>query len=283
MATELLLALIRANIAVSAAIVLALLLRRPARRLFGPQAAYALWLAAPAAMLGAVCALTTSAHPRHAAKALNQSAKAWLSAPDHVGALLAVWLFGVAAAVCFVTWSQMRVLASARAGVAGPAVLGVVHARLVTPDDFAERFTSEERALVRAHERAHIGRGDIRANALLVLAQCLCWFNPLLHMVARRPSVRRRYAETLLKTQLLRGSAAPLGCNWVTRGRHPLEARVATLARTAPPQARQDAGVVLLVMLGLALFYAAWAMQPAQPPWVAVVITLPMTLLLDLG
>ena len=153
---------------------------------------------------------------------------------------------------------------------------------------------------MRAHERAHIGRGDIRANALLVLAQCLCWFNPLLHIgahalrldqelacdaavVARRPSVRRRYAETLLKTQLLRGSAAPLGCNWVTRGRHPLEARVATLARTAPPQARQDAGVVLLVMLGLALFYAAWAMQPAQPPWVAVVITLPMTLLLDLG
>lgn len=55
------------------------------------------------------------------------------------------------------------------------------------------------------------------------------------------------------------------------------------LTRPSPPQARQDAGVALLVALGLALFYAAWALQPAQPPWVAVVITLPMTLLLDLG
>ena len=300
MATEVLLALVRANIAAAAAILVVLLLRRPARRLFGAQAAYILWLCAPAAMLGAVFALTTSTHPRHAAKALNQSAKAWLAAPEHASGLLALWLVGAAAAFGFVAWSQLRFLAAARAGRAGPAVTGVFHARLVVPGDFAERFTPEERRLVRAHERAHIDRSDARANALSVLVQCLCWFNPLLHVAARAmrldqelacdatvlarlPRERRRYAETLLKTQLVRGGPPPLGCHWAARGIHPLEARITMLTRPSPPQARQDAGMALLVVLGIVFAFAAWALQPAQPPWVAMAITLPMTLLLEVG
>jgi beta-lactamase regulating signal transducer with metallopeptidase domain len=235
MATEVLLALVRANIAAAAAILVVLLLRRPAGRLFGPEAAYVLWLCAPAAMFGAVFALTTQAHPRHAAKALNQSAKVWLAAPDHANDLLALWLVGVVAAAGLVLWNQLRFLAAMWAGRAGPAVLGVVHTRLVVPDDFAERFTEEERKLVRAHERAHVDRRDTRANALLVLVQCLCWFNPLLHVgaralrldqelacdaavIARRPRDRRRYAETLLKTQLMRTVTAPLGCHWAAPG-----------------------------------------------------------------
>ena len=57
-------------------------------------------------------------------------------------------------------------------------------------------------------------------NAVVALIQCLCWFNPLVHLAARwirfdqelacdaaviaeRPGLRRPYAEALLKTQVM--------------------------------------------------------------------------------
>src|SRR5580693_2598946 len=209
MATEVLLALIRANIAASAAILLVLLLRRPARRLFGAELAYALWLAPPAAMFGALLTASDEVAPVGGTSAWNEAARVWLTGPDHASRLLALWLLGAAVALGFVAWSQARFLAAAKAGRAGPAITGIIHARLVTPADFAERFTPEERRLVRAHERAHIDRLDARANALAVLIQCLGWFNPFLHLgahamrldqelacdatvVARLPRERRR-------------------------------------------------------------------------------------------
>jgi beta-lactamase regulating signal transducer with metallopeptidase domain len=300
MATEVLLALIRANIAASAAILLVLLLRRPARRLFGAELAYALWLAPPAAMLGAMLTASDDVAPIGAASALDQAARVWLSRPDHAVGVFALWLLGVTAAASFVTWSQLRFMAAARVGRAGPAVTGIIHARLVTPADFAERFTPEERALVRAHERAHIDRLDARANALTVLVQCLGWFNPVLHMgshamrldqelacdaavVARLPRERRRYAETLLRIGLVQQGAAPLTCHWASRRAHPLEARIALLARPAPSQARHDAGVALLAMLAIGAVYAAWAAEPPQPPWLALVVTLPFTVMFDMA
>jgi beta-lactamase regulating signal transducer with metallopeptidase domain len=300
MAAEILLALLRANIAASLAIVAVLLLRGPARRLFGAQAAYALWLAVPAAMTGALFALTARAAPAGAAQALNHAAELWLSGRDHADELLVLWAVGVLAGLTFVVCSQRRFLLAARAGRAGPAVVGVINARLVTPADFAERFTVEERRLIRAHERAHIDRRDPRANALVVLIQCLGWFNPILHLAARAlrldqelacdaavvaqaPRSRRRYAETLLRSQLASAGRPPLGCHWAARGVHPLEARITMLSRPSPPQGRQDLGLLVLLLLGAGAGLAAWAVQPAQPPWLPLLITLPMTLLLDLG
>jgi len=54
---------------------------------------------------------------------------------------------------------------SARAGV-GPAVVGVLRPRIVTPSDFETRFSEDERALILAHERTHLRRGDHIANAV---------------------------------------------------------------------------------------------------------------------
>jgi beta-lactamase regulating signal transducer with metallopeptidase domain len=300
MAAEILLALLRANIAASLAILAVLLLRGPARRLFGAQAAYALWLTAPAAMIGALFALTAKAAPGGPARALNRSAKLWLSGQGHAAGLMALWTIGVLAGLAFVIWSQQRFLKAAEAGRAGPAVAGVINPRLVVPADFDQRFTPEERRLIRAHERAHIDRRDARTNALAVMIQCVGWFNPVLHLAARAlrldqelacdaavvdrlPRSRRRYAETLLRTQLADMARPPLGCHWAARGVHPLEARIGMLTRPSPPQARQDFGLFLLVLLGMAAGLAAWAVQPAQPPWLPLLITLPMTLLLDLG
>jgi len=298
MATEILLALIRANLCASAAIFVVMLLRTPARRLFGPRNAYALWLAVPAAMLGSVFAASTATDSDGTPLMTAPSAGPWLDSHDHAVGVLAVWLFGVVAALGMVAWSQHRFMAAARAGRAGPAVTGIVHARLIAPSDFAQRFTPEERRLVRAHERVHIDRLDVRANAWAVLVQCLGWFNPFLHLaahamrldqelacdaavIARLPRERRRYAETLLKSHLDR-RPLPLGCHWRARGVHPLEARIAMLAQPAPSGAWQDIGAAVLTAIAIAALGLAWALQPPQPPWLALVITAPIDLLFAL-
>ena len=299
MASEILLALIRANIAAGAATLMILLLRGSARRLFGAHLAYALWLSVPAALLGAVFNTSAPTDPTGATTALNHAAKTWLTGPDRAVEIFALWLVGLTAALGFVAWSQLRFLAAARAGRAGPAVIGIIHARLVVPTDFARRFSPEERRLVRAHERAHIDRRDARVNAVTVLVQCLGWFNPLLHIgaramrldqelacdatvIARLPSDRRRYAQTLLRTQLAQGELTPLGCHWAAHGIHPLEARISMLAMAPPTQARQDIGMAVLVLLASAAVWTAWATQPPQPPWVAMVVTAPVSMLLDM-
>jgi beta-lactamase regulating signal transducer with metallopeptidase domain len=108
-------------------------------------------------------------------------------------------------------------------------------------------FSPEERELIRAHEREHVARKDPRAAAGVALAQCLCWFNPFVHLAAglvrldqelvcdaavvlARPKSRGLYARTLLKTQLA-ASPLPFGCYWAPRRQHPLEVRVEMLKR----------------------------------------------------
>jgi beta-lactamase regulating signal transducer with metallopeptidase domain len=288
MATDILLTLVRANLAASIAILLVLMVRAPARRLFGAELAYALWLLVPAAMAGALLTFST----RNGF--FNPPTS---NAMAHAPRLLTLWLAGVVAGLGWALFSQVRFLIAARRGQAGPAVV-VLHARMVLPADFAERFTLAERELICAHERAHIDRLDARANAAAVLVQCLGWFNPLLHLgaramrldqelacdaavMARRPGSRRRYAETLLKTQGA-ALALTLGCRWVARGRHPLETRITALAHPAPSPQRQDIGLAALLALALAATCAARAAQPPQPPWPALLITWPMSVLIDI-
>jgi beta-lactamase regulating signal transducer with metallopeptidase domain len=296
MPTDVLLALARANLAASAAILVVFALRRPAQRLFGAQLAYALWLVIPAAALGAL--MTLSAESQSGVRsAWSGLVRAWLAEPGHAAGLIALWLGGAVASLVFVALMQWRFHAAAAAGRAGPAVVGLVHGRMVLPADFSGRFSAEERRLICAHERAHIDRLDTRANGLAVLIQCLGWFNPLLHLaaramrldqelacdtvvIAREPFARRRYAETLLKSQLVQ-TPLPLGCRWVARGAHPLEARITMLTLPPPTRRRQRLGVVAMAGLSLAALAAAWAAQPPQPPWPALVMTYPMAVLID--
>ena len=233
---------------------------------------------------------------------------ALLQAPIDISltqAVFAVWLVGALLSVAVLAWRQRRFLATLgrlrrggdglmlaeRVGV-GPAVVGCISPRVVVPADFVQRFTPEEQAVVLAHENAHLARQDARANGLLVLAQCLCWFNPLAHLAARLvrldqelacdalvvrryPAARRRYAEALLKTQIA-ATPLPLGCYWPSRARHPLEERIAMLKTPAPSAARRLAGVAATLAVCLAGGVAAWASQPAQ---VVVAKTAPWSLL----
>lgn len=294
MSTDILALLARATLALSAALILILALRHPLRAAFGAQIAYAFWLIAPIATLAAFlpartiwlappqtiadAALAGSAQ----APALAQPAEAiaasgamldWLTP-----ALLLVWLAGAAFALAAMLHGQRRFLANA--AEAGPAVVGVLRPRIVLPADFEARYTPDERALVVAHERAHLKAGDAQINALAAFIQCLMWFNPLVHVaraalrvdqelacdarvMAARTHEKRAYAEAMLKTQLA-ARAVPLGCQWPPIGAKPLKQRIAMLARPAPNTAQRAMGAAFCALTIVAAAALAWAAQPAR-------------------
>lgn len=273
MTNELLAILAGANLAASAAVLGVLALRLPVRRLFGARLAYGLWAIVPAAFLAALI-------PRKPTGDIAAVAQAQEPLSSGLaGAVASVWLAGALAALAWTVWMQLRFLRSAARGQAGPAVVGVFAPRMVVPADHQDRHSLAERALIRAHERAHIDRGDTRANALIAFGQCLNWFNPLIHLaahyaridqelacdatvVARHPRERRRYAETMLKIQLA-PRALPLGCHWTA---HPLETRIAMLAAPELSDDRERAGGFALISLAVLAAVAAWFVQPARTP-----------------
>jgi len=159
--------LIRANLAAGAAILLVLAIRKLVRPRFGARAAYALWLAPLAAGLAALPphavtpSLITPVMQSAAVTADDFVAAAGPAASglDLASLAVAVWALGLAAAVLLVAWRQGRfvramgrlepgdepgVFRAEHAGV-GPAVVGTLRARIVTPADFETRFGPDER------------------------------------------------------------------------------------------------------------------------------------------
>nr|MEA2799733.1 hypothetical protein [Phenylobacterium sp.] len=152
--------------------------------------------------------------------------------------------------------------------------------RIVTPDDFAARYSPREQLVVLAHEQTHIARHDSRINAAVALLRCASWFNPLVHVfaqtlridqelacdaqvVAAHPNARRSYAEAMLKTQLA-ARPLPIGCYWPAQAAHPLTERISLLARKSPGRARRRAGTAAVALLGLGVAWSAWAARPAE-------------------
>ena len=163
-----------------------------------------------------------------------------------------------------------------------PAAMGLWKPAIVLPADFDARYSSEQRALMVAHERMHIVRGDLHANALTAALRCVFWFNPLLHVaarhfrhdqelacdlrvIARHPHARRAYGEAMFKTQLAL-HPLPLGCHWLAGGNrsHPLKERIAMLKQPVPSLTRWIGGAALVAVLGLGVGFAAWSAQPAR-------------------
>ena len=270
MMSEVLAAILRANLVGAAAILAVLILRIPARRLFGPELAYTLWAAPPLVAFATLLpARSIEGDTGHAmAEAVSSFAATGL----------AIWALGLAATAAGLAVAQLRFLAQARAGRAGPSVVGVIAPRVVMPRNEGI-YTSEETALIRAHEREHVSRQDPRAAALAAVLQALCWFNPLAHLGAylmrldqelacdaavlrRRPGDRCLYAKTLLKTQLT-SQSLPFGCHWPSRGVHPLEVRIALLKTTRRHEGL--AGPLLVATTVLIAAVAAWNVQPPVP------------------
>jgi beta-lactamase regulating signal transducer with metallopeptidase domain len=276
--------LLRANLALAVAVAGVLVLRRPVRRLFGARIAYGLWILPPLAVLAMlvparVVTMRLAGAAMEATETALPSAAAAPDAPpfDALPWLAGLWLAGVLACLAWQTWRQLRFARAARAGRAGPAVVGLLRPRVVTPADFAQRYTPAEREVVLAHEQVHLERGDPTVNAALALLTCVNWFNPAAHamshwlkidqelacdarVVANYPRARKAYAQAMLKTQLA-ARPMPLGCHWSS---HPLAERVRLLTRPAPSRARRLLGAGLTVTLALTAAVGAWAARPAR-------------------
>ena len=192
-------------------LVLVLLLRRPARRLFGAGPAFTLWL------LSGVLAFATLLPQRFASAAmlvlpgLTVTPQAPVVAVAHASpgvevslVLLALWVAGVAICLARLVWHYVRLSSRARCGsptwlaavreavpgldarcvrmhADGPAVLWALpRSLLLLPEDFARRFdTAAARELVLRHELTHARRGDAWWCLAMEIISALLWFHPL--------------------------------------------------------------------------------------------------------
>lgn len=312
MVSELSAWLAEATVAVTAATMLLLLLRRPLRAAFGAGAAYAAWGLVPAVLLASMLpAAVVPTAPRMAAVVAagvaGMPTLVTTPAVDYRAWALVFWGLGL-----LTTWrllvrqqrSFLRGLGALRRradglleseSVAGlPAVIGW-RSQIVLPRDFDQRYDNLERQLVLCHEGVHRSRGDLYAGALVAALRCLFWFNPVLHygagrfrhdqelacdaaVLRRHPQSRRAYGDALLKTQLA-DRPLPLGCHWF--GSHPLKERIAMLKHPLPHRLRGFTGLVLAALLSLAAGWTVWAAQPAAPS--ADGLQLQMTLTLNGG
>lgn len=263
-ASDGLIVLVRVNLALILVLGALALLRGPVRRHCGSDAVYGLWLASP---IGFV----VLSAPHGLAQWLQD-----LLTPRLSEELIKVWLAGAVLSLAALAVAQFRLMAKARRGEVGPAVLGLLRPRVYLPADFETRFTPEEQKVIRVHERAHMLRGDPGANAIAALIQVAFWFNPATYLAIRLfredqemacdqsvmaeiPERRRLYAETMLKSQDVHWSPA-LGCAW---GRHPLEHRVEALTLT-PTITRLISIRLLICGAAVILIYQACALYFPQ-------------------
>jgi beta-lactamase regulating signal transducer with metallopeptidase domain len=194
---------------------LALLVRRPVARHFGPSVAYALWLipaarvlmpsleGAPAPTLESGTALPDTVRdailagivtPENTASATSQMAST--PSVDYIVLGLTLWLGGATLffIIQMIRYASMRdellseateianingVSVVASDQVAGPLAFGLFKRYIAVPQDFTKSYSAEERELAIAHEMAHHRSGDLFANLAAFILLCLSWFNPV--------------------------------------------------------------------------------------------------------
>lgn len=308
MTSELSLALLRAALFTSLAMLLLLALRKPLRRRFGAGLAYQAWLILP--LVTAAALLPCRPAPVfQAAPALRSvqafAAQAAPSAPAQADALLLAWTGGMLGVAAWFVFAHRAFLRQAgrltrsggmflSASGAGPASVGLFRPKIIVPHDFRERYSKLEQALVIAHEQTHIARRDALANLLAAVFQCVFWFNPLVHIAARcfrqdqeiacdavvmqrHPRRRRAYAEALLKFHNIHsaGLRAGIHCHW--QNHHPTRERLMSLQLSPSGTVRRLAGRSILALLAAGAFagtLSARAEQSAAKPSYAVAMTM---------
>lgn len=263
------LALIRAQIAAAAAVLLVVMLRPSARQLFGPRRSYGLWAIVPAAAAAAFLpSLAETMDIGSPARPLG----AWASK------LILLWLAGCAIATGLLVLRERLFHKKVEQGLAGPAVMGALWPRVVLPSDFTERFDAREREMITLHERTHINRGDPIANLVIAVAGVIGWCNPMIYLASRlvridqelacdatvvalRSDIRADYAKALMKAQLS-VATSPLACGWAT---HPLILRVSLLNRREPSLHRDIAGFLTMTFLAIMAMVIVWSVSPRGP------------------
>lgn len=217
--------------------------------------------------------------------------------------LVSAWAVGALALAAVFAWRQRRFHRhlgplrprgdgsfGASTDRIGPALIGALRPRIVVPADFETRFDAQQQALVLAHERVHLRRGDLQVNLLATAMRCVFWFNPLVHVAAvrlridqelacdaavlrRHPSAGRAYATALLNTQLA-DLGLPVGCQW--QSSHPLKWRIAMLKQPLAGPVRLALGATLALAASSAAAVALWQVQPERPAAPVASATVPV-------
>lgn len=76
----------------------------------------------------------------------------------------------------------------------GPCVVGTWHPRIVLPEQVVTQSSPERLRHILAHELAHVARGDLLTNWLLLAVRVLHWFNPLAWLTIREMQAERESA-----------------------------------------------------------------------------------------
>ena len=294
MESEILSLLLWVNATLSAGIVIALLLRVPVRRFAGARIAYALWLLPPAAFvawLAPARQIAVALQPR-----LEPAGAALTAAAPELPAfaIIICWLAGIAIMTALYGLRQRGFVRAAgalqplpdlgaqvfsAAPTHGPAVVGALRPVIVLPRDFGARFTAEEQALVLAHERAHVDRGDPLINAAALALRAINWFNPLVHIaahalrldqelacdaavLARHAGGHRIYAEAMLKSHAA-AFEVPVGCAWHATEFHPLKERIMMLT-SSPSLLNRRLGLSLITVAAVGVCAVVWLLRPVE-------------------
>lgn len=313
MSTELLRFLTEASVTLCAALLIVLALRSPLKRIFGAGMAYAYWCAVPATMAaqwlpaGQGIGMAESVGFWSLGVGETSQLRATVTASaDAAMWPIAIWMLGAIACAAWMISSQRRFRMSfgaltdigegcrrAQSTSGLPALVGLWRPVIVLPSDFEHRFDPAQRALMLAHERTHLHRGDLWINALVAALRCLFWFNPLLHyaaacfrhdqelscdasVIAQHPRARAAYARAMFTTQLA-AQATPLGCHWGHT--HPLQERIQMLKRNNNTPLRRIVGIALVTALVGGVGTVAWAAQPREA---IAAVAVPGTVVMEL-
>lgn len=79
---------------------------------------------------------------------------------------------------------QVRIVAVPQ--VASPAIFGIWNVHLLLPKNFLSGLGDEDLRLIFRHEMAHVRRHDVLLNTIMIVAQFLHWFNPVVWIALHR-------------------------------------------------------------------------------------------------
>ncbi len=311
--------LLEQSLLFSVAVLLLALLRPLLRRLLDAGAVYLAWLLVPLMMLSPwMPSLLQGQVLPVPMQSLAQTFPSWMkpasaevdttapSAPTRRGTTdatarpamepqrlaVGLWTLGAAALLVLLTWRQRRFSVRLKRSGAqwiapageSPALLGLWRSRLVLPQDFEQRFSPREQALILDHEAVHARRHDNVWNLLAAGLLVLQWFNPLAWWALRRmrqdqelacdaavlnrqtstgsgeePLVKT-YIDALLKSHPKR-SVPVLSTGWAHQ--HPLVERVRGLRLHRRPAWQRQVGRATALSLCLGITVLAKAAQPS--------------------
>ena len=160
--------------------------------------------------------------------------------------------------------------------VDSPMLTGLFHPTLILP---RTEFSQEQQMFIFRHELAHYKRRDLWTKWVFLLAQSVHWFNPLVHILAKKANLdlenacddtvlkgkdrlyRKAYGTVLLDVLTSQSHAVPLSTHFIGR-KEEMIGRFRNMINTAPK--KKGYGFLCCVLVGMVLLTSTLYPAPAQ-------------------